>query len=419
MKIDKISKTILPFTILLSLLCLTSGCTVTKTALWKMKYSAWRVFTEEGRFVRLTDRAYAASENEEYEKAIKLYSRAMKKAPDKPDAAYDLAVAYALLGQDQQFWNALEETENRGFDQAWQLEEEPAFKPYRDEDRFNSLLEKIIKNKVENCHARRRSNNLPPLSSVPSFDSLEELNRFFAEEESEMDKENWKLSHTNKAIQQRFHIARKIAAIRLYIRDHSNAADFQEAQMAEIDAWIKLTRHGWTYWTKDIAKNLKASIHHFLEVYPETSRRKELEFISIEAVLRGVIEADDCSGWESYPLLNCEDTISLLDNFLSDYEGRSDHWITRALGMKALCLSKIYPDDLDQAREVYETYLQQPEIPYEEKTMNDYPLRYDLRSLKFKLEGAPDFTAETLEGDKASLSDFQDKVLLLDFWGPG
>jgi hypothetical protein len=355
-------------------------------------------------------------ENQKYEKAARLYSKAMTMADD-PYAAYDLAKAYARLGQEELFWQAMEEAEKRGYELAWEMEEEPAFKNYRSDPRHLQVIEKIKQNQVENCLERRESSAIPSLESAPSFSSLEVLEKAFDEEEGNELLAEWKLPYAEQRIQQQYRLAKRIAVLRRYIRDHPEALDLQEARLAEIRTWKKMTEL--SHWQKETAEGLNKAIDDYITEYPEASEREEFEFDLIESDLRGVIEGKEGCSEEDEPVpLNCKNTLPSMDQFI-DQDDRSDPWITRALGLKANCLFEMYPDHPEMAKESYESFVERPEIPDEEKKRIDWVLEIDLRRLKFLFNGAPDFTAETIDGKELELSDLKGKVVLLDFWSPG
>jgi hypothetical protein len=46
-------------------------------------------------------------------------------------------------------------------------------------------------------------------------------------------------------------------------------------------------------------------------------------------------------------------------------------------------------------------------------------LRSGLKIALWRLDGPPEFDAESLDGGTLSLDDFEGKVTLLDFWSPG
>ncbi len=392
--------------IMIIILSLMSGCALKKGALTK----------EEAKYNRLSDRAYRHMENQRYEKAVRLYTKAMTLADDPYDA-YGLAKAHARLDEKELFWKTIEEAERRGFDLAWRVEEEPAFKKYRGDTRYQQIIEKIKQNQIENCLELRESGSVPSPEMAPSFDSLDALEKAFEEEEKIELMKQWKLPYKEQQIQERSRSAKKIAALKRYIKDHPGADDLQKARLAEIKTWKKIT--GWSHWEKETAASLKETIDVYISEYPEAAEREEFEFNLIESELRGVITGREGCYEEDEPIpLNCSKTLPMMDRFIAQEE-ISDPWITRAIGLKANCLFEMYPDHPEMAKSSYESFVERPEIPDEQKKRIDWVLEIDLRRLKFLFNGAPNFTAETIEGETINLSDLKGKVVLLDFWSPG
>ncbi len=383
-----------------------SGCAMRKGAISK----------EERRYDRLSNRAYRLMEKDRYEKAAKLYATASEIVKDHYPV-FCLALAHAKTERADQFWEAIEEAESRGYDIAWEMEEEPAFRKYQSDLRFQQLVKKIKQNQKENCLAQRESTLVPTTDSAPLYTSLEDLEQTFDNEKSIQTLVEWKLPYVERRIRHNIRIAKKIAALKRYIQDNPEAPDNKDAHLIEIEAWKSLT--GWSHWNIDVAQGLEEAINDFIAKYTEASQREELEFYLIESRLRGVVEGKHgCSEDDEEIPLNCEEMMPLMDQFISK-EDESSPWITRALGLKANCMFELSPDHPENARETYEYYLARHEIPDEEKKVIDWALSIELRRLKFLLNGAPDFTAETIDGKKVRLSDFKGQVVLLDFWGPG
>lgn len=406
MKSKKTLFLITQLSIMIIILSFMSGCALKKGALTR----------EEARYDRLSDRAYRQMENQKYEKAVRLYTKIMTLADDPYDA-YGLAKAYARLDEKELFWKAIEEAEKRGFELAWRMEEEPAFKKYRDDTRYKQIIERIKQNQIENCLKLRESGSVPAPEMAPSFDSLDALAKAFEDEEKTKLMKEWKLPYKELQIQERSRSAKKIAALKRYIKDHPGADDLQDARLAEIKTWKKMT--GWSHWEKETAAGLKEAIDVYINEFPEAAEREEFEFNLIESELRGVIAGKEgCHEEDDQIPLNCNKTLPLLDRFIVQEE-KTDPWITRAIGLKANCLFEMYPDHPEMAKPSYESFVERPEIPDEQKKRIDWALEIDLRRLKFLFNGAPDFIAETIDGNKISLSDLKGKVVLLDFWSPG
>ncbi len=406
MKRKKILFLVIHFFLLAIISWYSLGCALKKGA----------VTGEEARYERLSDRAYRHMENQKYEKAARLYSKTMTMADD-PYIAYNLAKAYARLDQEDSFWQAMEEAVKRGFELAYEIEEEPAFRKYRSDPQLQQIIAEVKHNQKENCYALRESAIIPSIESAPSFSSLEVLEKAFEEEEGNKLLVEWRLSYKEQRIHQQSRSAQKIAALKRYVKDNPEAPDLKEARLAEIESWREMM--GWSHWEKETAEGFKKAINDFMAEYPEAPEREELEFNTIESKLRGVIEGKKGCSEEDYPIpLNCKDTLPLMEQYIAQDDGESA-WVTRAIGLRANCLFEMHPEHPELSREAYENFVSRPEIPDEEKRRIDWILEIDLRRLKFLFNGAPNFTAETISGKTLSLSDLKGQVVLLDFWSPG
>ncbi len=372
---------------------------------------------EEERYDRLKDRARNAAAKEKYEKAARLFTRALEEVPNHADTAFSLAVVHARMGDFEEAMKALEEAVQRGYAADWQASEEPSFKTLREESRFHELIEEMKKNEEEQCRAIGQSKALPSIGSASPFGTFQKLNSSFDADSEKMRVTDWKLSFIDQQAGSNVLLAKKIISLQKYVQEHATASDLKDARGELVRAWKNLAGFS-SHWEEEIADGLSEAIEDFRSAFPEAQENSEFEYYQIESILRGVIApGQDCFGWEDAPSLNYEEAIPLLEKYTT-VRGESP-WVTRALGLKALCLYEMYPDDYERAQAAYEAFLMRPEIPDSQKLDYDYMLPIDLRPLKFLIHGAPDLAGETLDGRTLSLASLRGKVVLLDFWSPG
>ncbi len=372
---------------------------------------------EEERYDRLKNRARSAAAKEKYEKAARLYAKAMEAVPDHEDTAYNLAVVHARMGHFEEAMTALEEAVQRGYSVDWKANEEPSFKTLRDESRFSELIEEMKRNEEEQCRSMQKSTTLPSIGSTSSFGTFEELNSAFDAESKKAQATGWKLTFAEQHVSSNILLAEKIVSIQRYVQEHGDASDLKDAHEELVRAWKNLAGYS-SHWTRTMADRLSKAIDDYLSAFPEEPVNAEFEFYRIESILRGVIASgEECFDWEDAPSLNYDDAVPLLEKYAA--AGGESSWVTRALGLKALCLYEMYPDDISHAQRAYEAFLERPEIADDEKISGDYMLPIDLRPLNFLIHGAPDLEGKTIDGRMLSLSDLRGKVVLLDFWSPG
>jgi hypothetical protein len=156
----------------------------------------------------------------------------------------------------------------------------------------------------------------------------------------------------------------------------------------------------------------------FLGEFPDTEHGREAALLRTLSMVVGARPEDfDWDDGEPPPGLNCGGALEELDAHAGSSE--RDKWSAAALGFKALCLYEIDPEDKELIREAHGAYTEIPEPDWSEWYPFRFPLQNALKILSFRVDGPPEFTAPTLEGEEITLDKFRGNHLLLEFWAPG
>lgn len=211
--------------------------------------------------------------------------------------------------------------------------------------------------------------------------------------------------------------SRRLACLDRYVEEHEEAADGEQALLATIRAGVDLAGGLWGPCYRGLAGGIREHADRFLAQHAGSKHEAEIRTYRALAAMYGTFDrAHDF--WKDPPRPpSCEAALPELEALAAG--DPADPWTRRALAYQAVCLFERGADDPGPAREASRTFLDLPEPQAEQRHSLDYRVRSLVRALGFRLDGAPEFAARTVDGREVSLASFKGQLLLLDFWGPG
>jgi hypothetical protein len=362
---------------------------------------------------RLLERGAKAVQDRKYGKAESCLREARGLHPQSALLALRHAEALAALGSREAALSALEDAARLGFADPDDVRDSKSLSCLLDDPRAVASIAQVESRRKEARAelAAALAPVVPPTASGAR--SLEELNRSIEERSAGRQDEGWwPASSFASYVAQQKEVAIRVGALERYVADHPGAADREEAWIAEIREFTRLasTLRGWY---ERPSRGTVLATEGFLRAFPSSPLVEEARFWKLAATLEGTLPADFDKN-SRVPPLRCAEVNGDLRSLAAGTP--TSAWTRRADAYMARCLDQSGSGDLDAEKAAVKLYFgDDPPVD----SLADFGLRASMIDLRFRLDGAPDFQAKSLDGRPITLASLRGKVALLEFWGPG
>jgi hypothetical protein len=359
---------------------------------------------------QIRQQASAAVEAGKLERAERVLAKARKRAPEDSGLAFDHAEVLARGARFAEAFAALEAAVAAGFRSETALLDSEGLEPLRGGTGWDALLARARANEAD--FEQRLDEARAPLDPEDASTFADVATLLEAKDQAERDLFSRQSDDPWEIRRARFD-ERWVAALRRLAGDTRDDAERERALIAVLRQRVDAAPMLDLLWPQYAIDKIGRAADSYLNEHPAGENVTEARLARILADVAVPPPDDPDTPRDDWPRPRCAEALPGLSELAGT--DSSDEWATRALGVQALCVEQIFPERHDEIREAAVAYLDR-ELEF---SAYDLMLGGSLKIALWRMDGPPDFEAESLDGSTLSLDDLRGKITLLDFWSPG